>query len=375
MTGSRTAPKKARKVRSVPGSVHKTESHFAKLAFCELAMHRANSSEDSKKGKVRVAPDWIHVTPVDGQTDDGHHLVRGRDGRQFVVIDPNRVIESTELPLQFDRDHGAVVGGLFGPPPSTRAAARGDELIWVAPGDETDEFASAGFYTHIEYWTEEGREDVEGGYYWGISPAIHLSEREPIIEGGEPPPPELVRFVNIALTNMPNLRMEQMHSAITTRIEELAPQLNQETEEETEDMDPKLAAMGAKLGLTGDFTAADVANAATAKFATDAEALAAANDELRSMKTAAHTAKIEAALDRHSKKFAPAERDSLREYIEHVPGGLEKFEAKFSKLPDLLVDAPAPEETETNASVLDDVEKKLIERHGWTLEQWKEAKA
>lgn len=167
-----------------------------------LALH----AEGEDESRLAV-PEWVHITPA-GEAGEGEEhaerVVRGRDGREFAVADPEAVIASSEFPMQFDWDHESMLGF------STRAAGWIDEMVYLEEGDE--ERPEPGFWAHVERWTPQGRADVEAGYYRGISPVIRHQYREPAEEGGDEPPPLLLNFVNVALTNRPNLRMAMLNN-------------------------------------------------------------------------------------------------------------------------------------------------------------------
>ena len=154
-------------------------------------------------GKLAL-PKWVHLSP---NGDEGHELalegervVRGRDGREFAIGDVKRVMKGTELPMQFDWDHESV--SWFG---STKAAGWIDKIIHLEEGDE--ERPAAGFWGRVERWTPEGRASVEDGYFRGLSPVVRYEYRQPSASDEPSPPPLLVGFVNVALTNRPNLKM------------------------------------------------------------------------------------------------------------------------------------------------------------------------
>lgn len=171
------------------------------LHGCAFALHT------SSDGKVTL-PEWVQLTPAGEDEGDGEAVVRGRDGRRFTIDDPKAVLEGTELPIQFDWEHLSVYPAVWGG--STRAAGWIDRIEFVEKGDEGR--PTPGFWGHVERWTADGRADVEGGYYRGLSPLVRYQYREPAKEGDEAPPPLLRGFVNVALTNLPNLRMALLHS-------------------------------------------------------------------------------------------------------------------------------------------------------------------
>lgn len=257
----------------LPGCAH--------LAFADMSAHMETRADGS-----RVAPTWVHISPAGEENESGERVVRGRDGREFAILDPQRALAGTELPMQFDRDHESVIGGFLSAP-NTRAAGWIDEVLYVAPGEEDDERPQAGFWGHVEAWTSEGRDDVEGLYYRGLSPVVRFEQREPEQEGDEAPAPVLVGFVNVALTNRPNLRMQMLHSERHQGAE--APQ---EQETPMAETNAELAELRAQL----------------AKANAEKEAAHAAAEALRKK---AQTDRIANMLDRHSERgvLPPAQRD------------------------------------------------------------------
>lgn len=152
------------------------------------------------------APDWLHVAPAGEPFAAAERLVTGRDGRRFVIDDPHRVIGGTELPMQLDWEHRSMLPPYFDG--TTRAAGWIDSLVYLDAGDASR--PEPGFWAHVARWTEDGRRDVEGGYFRGLSPVVRY-ETAPAAEGEDEPLPRLRGFVNVALTNRPNLRMVLLH--------------------------------------------------------------------------------------------------------------------------------------------------------------------
>lgn len=211
-------------------------------------------------------PEWVHIAPagdaVEGESAE--RVVRGRDGREFAVSDPSAVISATELPMQFDWDHESM--SFFGG--STRAAGWLDAIKYVDDDDTNEDHPEPGFWAHVERWTPMGREDVERGYYRGLSPVIRHQLREPEVEGDDPPAPMLLGFINVALTNRPNLRMALLNS-------EGAPSPSTETNEETMDTIPEeLHAAASAVGLDpSEATPAQFAEALAPRLSVDDSAL------------------------------------------------------------------------------------------------------
>ncbi|MEZ4250228.1 MAG: phage protease [Polyangiales bacterium] len=177
------------------------------LALANLADIMFATSPAHAEAKPIVAPKWIHICPAGEHDADSDEVrVRGRDGREFAILDVERVLRSTELPMQIDWDHQSVFPFPFG---STRAAGWIDLVEFV---DKSDELRPArGFWARIERWVPEGRADVEASRFRGISPVVRYEYRAANSKGITPPP-ALVGFVNVALTNMPNLQLTMLHS-------------------------------------------------------------------------------------------------------------------------------------------------------------------
>ena len=78
-------------------------------------------------GRTR-APEWVHIVPageIDPETKE--RVVRGRDGRAFVIDDHAAVLAGSELPMQIDWEHLSVLGP-FGGERATKAAGWIDRL-------------------------------------------------------------------------------------------------------------------------------------------------------------------------------------------------------------------------------------------------------
>jgi phage I-like protein len=213
-------------------------------------------------------PEWVHIAPagepIEGEGENLERVVRGRDGREFAVADPGAVIAATELPMQFDWDHESM--SYFGG--STRAAGWLDAVEYVDEDGVDEDRPEPGFWAHVERWTPKGREDVERGYYRGLSPVIRHQLREPEVEGDDPPAPMLLGFINVALTNRPNLRMALLNS-------EGAPSPSTETNEETMNTIPEeLHAAASAVGLDpSEATPAQFAEALAPRLSVDDSAL------------------------------------------------------------------------------------------------------
>lgn len=176
--------------------------------LCELAPMAFALHATTPKGEngLLPLPKWVHLSPGGEEDPDApegrkhERIVRGRDGRKFAIGDVSRVTQGTELPMQFDWDHRSVYYG-----GETRAGGWIDHIEYVETPDE--ERPEPGFWGRVERWTPDGRSDVEQGYYRGLSPVVRYEYRTPTTDGDEAPAPLLVGFVNVALTNRPNLKM------------------------------------------------------------------------------------------------------------------------------------------------------------------------
>lgn len=156
-------------------------------------LHRATGRS------ANVLPKWIHLTPAGPE-------VKGRDGRGFTIGDPESVIEATELPLMIDLDHLSYFTG------ETKAYGWVDEIVF----EDGKGKRAAGFWGRIERWTPAGEGLVRGRDYRYLSPVVFTKGSDDEDELGE-----LVRFDSFALTNRPNLSLEElsgMHSRKPTPI-------------------------------------------------------------------------------------------------------------------------------------------------------------
>jgi phage I-like protein len=111
--------------------------------------------------------------------------------------------------MLIDWDHASFLGE------STKAAGWIGAVEYVSEEDTDDLRPAPGFWGHVEAWTPEGAEDVRTKRFRMISPVIRHQFRLAEVEGGEPPPPLLWAFENVALTNRPNLRMVALNARET----------------------------------------------------------------------------------------------------------------------------------------------------------------
>jgi len=208
--------------------------------------------EQPKRSKIRKAaglPTWLHLAPAGPE-------VQGRDGRAFAVINPALVVERTqpELPMLVDWDHESMFGL------STKAALWIDQVVFVAEAEVSPTTPAPGFWGHVERWTPEGESDVRNFRFRNLSPVIRHQIREPESEGDEAPPPVLLSFENVALTNRPNLRMVSLNSESAPSAEGAAAMSEEE-----------LAELRSLLGLEEDADGAAILAAVAAALMPDEE--------------------------------------------------------------------------------------------------------
>jgi len=152
--------------------------------------------------------------------------VVGRDGRQWVLDDPQQVVnrfieQGADLPV--DIEHSTELRAPKGEP----APAAG----WVHRLEVID-----GAIWGAVNWNETGRELVGGKQYRYLSPVILYSPGDGSIRG----------LTSVALTNRPNLHL---------------PALNHHEGDTTPEEQPMLKAVLAALGLPEDATEATAVNA------------------------------------------------------------------------------------------------------------------
>lgn len=376
LSGASTVHPRLREVHHVPSPAPTSPEPTRQLpADCvELfarALHAAGAEAD-KDGKLPL-PKWVHLTP---SGDEGHKLaakgervVRGRDGREFAIGDVERVIAGTELPMQFDWDHESVMGGFFGPS-STKAAGWIGEIVYLEKGD--DERPEPGFWGRVERWTPKGKSDVEEGYYRGLSPVVRYEYRQPAQSDEPAPPPLLVGFVNVALTNRPNLKMTLLNSQ--------GP--NAASAAGEDEMNPALLALAKSLGLPDGATPEQLAHAVATQLVPISQLhevsakLAEANQKIEAVERAAHAKRVDDLIDRavRERRIPPSTKDFHRASCEAM--GVEAYEAHLAKFAPQLQDAPedTSHTAETNADVLTQEEKDMAHRMGVTEAEYAAAK-
>lgn len=226
--------------------------NMTRLAATRLQLHAADGGPE----EGAQVPEWIHLSPA-GVAVDGVEgmLVQGRDGREFVILDPQAVIDSTELPLSLDIDHRSMMVGWVDSA-STEAFGWVEELAFVSEEDvAASPHDSAGFWGRVE-WTEPGAELVRSKRFRNLSPVIEMEWRAPENEREVAPPAAARAFVNVALTNLPNLRLASLNARGGHQ-----PSANAETEQTTMTAEEILEAARTMLGLAEDATAEDTVRA------------------------------------------------------------------------------------------------------------------
>lgn len=273
------------------------------------------------------APEWIQLMPIGPAVD-------GRDGRAWTMSDPDAVVAATELPMVLDWEHATEIRAPKGEP--APAAGWIKELSVVR---EDSAGRTPGIWGRVD-WTPRGASSVRDHEYRYVSP-VFLHERDGA---------QVLRLLNAALTNRPNLDM----TALNRREERQAT-----PPEEQSTMNPtQLAALCAVLGIAADSSVEDITEAARNARATPATAVietgtmvpvtdleAALNrakkaeDELAAVKTAQHAAAVETALNeaQAAGKVSPASRDHYKAMCSDA-AGLERFKALVETLPALVGD-------------------------------------
>lgn len=108
--------------------------------------------------------------------------------------------------MAIDVDHESMLGG------STAAYAWIDRIEYVAP--DSDEERAPGFWGHVESWTPEGQMLVAHRKFRGISPVVRIAYPKDEAHAADDLP-ELVAFLNAALTNRPNLKITLLNTEET----------------------------------------------------------------------------------------------------------------------------------------------------------------
>ncbi len=146
------------------------------LARLEVSLNRAGE-----------APDWVELIPAGPRVD-------GRDGRRFLVSDPQAIVRhftdyGQDLP--FDYEHSTEFKAVNG----DAAPAIG----WITALD-----VRAGAVLGKVDWTDEGKRALQAREYRYLSPVLLYRETE----DGEM---NVVGLASAALTNSPNLRVRALN--------------------------------------------------------------------------------------------------------------------------------------------------------------------
>ena len=311
-----------------------------------------------------VVPEWFHVLPF----PDENGMVRGRDGREYRVDDPEAIIAATEFPIYLDRDHASMT--FWG---STAASGWFDELDWREPA----EGEPGGFYAHVEHLTTDGREDLEERRFRRLSPTILVERLQEDAGGsGEIREVRVVRaFLNVAMTNRPNLRLADLNrSEELTRNAGLEPSpVRDETNGRKTTMHESLRALAEQLGLGPGTSEEQVAAAVNAQLVPRAELEAARNrvKELEQLQAKAFADKVEEALNGAlaAGKITPASVPFYRSACA-TPEGLKSFEQHVEAAPAIFADDRTHESDEpSQGGVLSAEENLVAEAMGLTNEQ------
>ena len=273
-----------------------------------IELHAATS--DGDESAESGPPEWIHIAPPGP-------VVQGRDGRQFRVEDAEAVIAQTRLPAMIDIDHQSFFG-------ETRSYGWVDAIEF----DEGDGDREAGFWGHIEGWTPGGERLVLDRDYRFLSPAIHTEQEE------DNEVAVLRAFENFALTNRPNLTLQQLHAQL--------PHQETPTQE------------GAMPGETTEQLHARIRQLEEERDRREAEAHARIEEleeEKRQREAEQRRRAIEALLDTHTQRgaIAPAQREHFRAFAE---ADIEAATAALESMPDRSGRQPRPTptpDTETHA--------------------------
>lgn len=325
------------------------------------ALHTGDAKGED--GKLPL-PTWVHLSP---QGDEGHALaqkgervVRGRDGREFAVGDVKRVIKGTELPMQFDWDHESV--SWFGG--STKAAGWIDKVVYLEQGD--DERPAPGFWGRVERWTPEGKASVEDGYYRGISPVVRYEYRQPAASDEPAPPPLLVGFVNVALTNRPNLKMTLLNT------EEPRPSRSEARKES--EMDEDLEELATELGLATKVSHKELVRAVRERHSATQGRVMELERQIAAEASAAFRRDVETAFAEAtaSGKIAPAVIESTWRKIVTSREQLEVFREHVKTLSQHSVARPEPTPEPGPTDAMSAEERKVMENLGFTEAQWRE---
>ena len=305
------------------------------------------------------APEWIHVLPAGPE-------IRGDDGREFRLADPESVIRAS---LEFadgkprkrvvDWEHATILKARKG----EEAPAAG----WISEMQSRPD----GIWARVE-WTDRGNWSVESKDYIYVSPVVEHAE------GGE-----ILRITSIALTNDPNLSLTALNRAGAgesmdkEQLKKIAALLGLENPEGADFAAVEAACR--KLAGERDEALNRAESPPLAKFvprATYEQALNRASEaerELAERERAEEAAEIEAALDKalEDGKIAPAERGYYEAQC-RKQGGLAEFREFVAARPQIAGGPGAPSgspESANRSGAEDPTARKVRELMGNSREE------
>lgn len=304
------------------------------------------------------APEWIQLMPIGP-------AVAGRDGRAWKMSDPNAVVAATELPMVLDWEHATEIKAPNGH--ESPAAGWITDLVVVDANGLTADVdvpelwvgRDPGIWGRVA-WNERGGKSVASREYRYLSPVFSFAKGST----------EVLRLLNAALTNRPNLDLTALNGRESRQQEPLSeelPAMNQE----------QMKALCAALGLPADSSAEAITeaarNAATRASTLTTEVTAlnarvstlvtrddletalnrakAAETQLATIAGEQHTGRVEAALNaaQSAGKISPASRVHYVAMCSDA-AGLERFNALVETLPALCQDAATRQAPATPAA-------------------------
>lgn len=277
------------------------------------------------------APEWIQLMPIGPAVD-------GRDGRAWTMPDPDAVVRASELPMVLDWEHSTEVKA----PKGEEAPAAG----WITALDVVREESAGrtpGIWGRVE-WTPRGASSVRDHEYRYLSPVFQFSKGTT----------EVLRLLNAALTNRPNLeltalngresRQETNHAMTPEQLKALCAALGLPPDSSVETILATAANATSRVNaLTSENTAL---NARAANLVTREDLEAALNrantaeGKLVALAAETHKANVESALNaaQTAGKVSPASRAHYEAMCSNA-AGLAAFQALVATLPALGAEA------------------------------------
>jgi phage I-like protein len=169
-------------------------------------------------------PEWIEVLPA------GPEII-GRDGRYWIIDDPQAIIAKSELPLHVDYEHASEVRA----PKGEEAPAAG----WI----DKLEVRDGRIWAHVD-WTPRASAMIAEREYRFISPTFWFDSNTLRIVG----------LVSVALTNRPNLTMTALNAQDDETSADASGHPKRNTGEKIMDKE-QLKALCKKLGLQEEASA------------------------------------------------------------------------------------------------------------------------